>query len=144
MVNGVLTLLLTLNMWNKIKTFFRKAWKWLVGITIGSLAFAQVAGFPPETPATITEIEVMQDAYFAKHGKYLQVTRNNKPPHYTTDKLSKKIPNNMVVNIYETPEGEWGYQIITYNEDRTVISIGFGPQAAKRTYQIFNPDDFIE
>lgn len=81
-----------------------------------------------------TEIESAQDAYFAQHGKYVQVQKDSKLPEYekegtVKDKLGKDLPKDLVIHVYESPEGK-GYQII-YPDGS---SHGYGPEARNRTW----------
>lgn len=57
---------------NKIKQFFKKAWKWLIGILVGGVAIANLAGLPPQDKPS----PVVEPTYFAeidKNGTVLRV-----------------------------------------------------------------------
>lgn len=82
---------------------------------------------------TEAEIEAAQDAYFEQHGKYLQIQKDSKVPEYESgtveEKVGKKLNKDIVVHVYESPEGK-GYQII-YPDGS---SKGFGPEEKSRTW----------
>ena len=86
--------------------------------------------------ATVQSISALQDAYFEKNGKYLQVLPSGDLPDYESgtvaEKLGAGIPAGARVDVYESPEG-FGYQI-TYEDKDTIYTVGFGPEAADRTY----------
>ena len=101
-------------------------------VTYGAIEGAAKA----ETP--ISKIEVLQEEYFAKHGKYLQVKEGNQLPDYeqgtVEQKFGKRIDDTYVVNTYESPRGK-GYFIV-YSDAKGTHSVGYGPDAAQFTRQL--------
>lgn len=76
----------------------------------------------PEPPlgvvmATKDEIPALEEAYFAKYGKYLQIKEGNRLPDYETGtvraKLGKDLPDDVFVHTHKYPNGTWGYTIYT-------------------------------
>lgn len=82
------------------------------------------------------DIASLEDSYFAKNGKYLQIIPGNLLPDYETgtviEKLGANIPADARVNVYESPKG-FGYQVV-YQDMGAVYAVGYGPEAADRTY----------
>lgn len=90
------------------------------------------------TVAARDEIAGLEETYRRQTGKYLQIQPGNALPAYesgsVSEKLGKTIPDNMRIDVYEAPQGR-GYQI-TYEEGGILHSIGYGPEAADRTFVI--------
>ena len=89
------------------------------------------------TTSTVAEdVSALENSYFQKNGKYLQVLPNNQLPDYesgtVSDKLGATIPSDARVDIYTGPKGS-GYQV-TYTDGGTIYTVGFGPEADHRTY----------
>ena len=84
---------------------------------------------------TVEQISTLEESYFVKNGKYLQVMPGNKLPGYESGtvigKLGKNIPAGARVDVYDGPKG-LGY-LITYEDAGTIYTIGFGPEAANFT-----------
>ena len=86
----------------KSYNFIKKNVLWLF---IGGTVLAASIGI---NPSIEEEIGLLENTYFAKHGKYLQVLPNNKLPDYENgtvqSKLGKTIPDNCSVDVYENPQ----------------------------------------
>jgi hypothetical protein len=86
--------------------------------------------------ASVEDVMVLEQEYMSKYGRYLHVMPGNTLPAYESgsvqEKLGKTIPENYNVEVYESPHGK-GYQI-SYEENGIVHSVGYGPEAADRTY----------
>ena len=86
---------------------------------------------------TAQQIAEAEDSYYKEHGRYFQVLPNNKVPDYETgtvaDALGADIPDDARIDIYQTPDGTWGYQV-SYAENGTNYSVGEGPEAPDRLY----------
>lgn len=104
----------------------------LTGLVLGA---GGTAALPQDTRTPIEATQQLEEAYFAKTGKYLQVLPNNKLPHYesgkTKDKLGKDLPANAIVNVYDGPGGK-GYQVV-YEDADAIYRVGYGPQAEEMT-----------
>jgi IstB-like ATP binding protein len=87
--------------------------------------------------ASVSEIATLEQEHMSKYGRYLQVMPGNTLPSYESGsvqaKLGKALPENIRINVYESPHGK-GYQIMYYEEDGVFHSVGYGPEAADRTY----------
>jgi hypothetical protein len=102
---------------------------------------------PPAQPAisgaaeSVGEIGVLEQEYMSKYGRYLQVMPGNTLPSYESGsvqaKFGKALPENIRIDVYEGPHGK-GYQIY-YEEDGVAHSVGYGPEAADRTFTIEFP-----
>jgi hypothetical protein len=86
-------------------------------IAIGLAGLALGAGTMGAVPKSLDSvIQDEQARVFAETGEYVQI----------------------MVNVYETPKGEWGYDI--WKETKTdIISTGYGPEAESRTYMREKP-----
>jgi len=77
----------------------------------------------------------------SKYGRYLQVMPGNTLPSYESGsvqaKFGKALPENIRIDVYTSPHGQ-GYQIY-YEENGVAHSVGYGPEAADRTYTIEFP-----
>lgn len=85
------------------------------------------------TIENVQRIAQAQEAYHARHGKYLQVKKNNVLVNgdFAPNELGIALPLNYEVHVYEGPKGD-GFVVIW--EDATHrYSQGFGPQAADFT-----------
>jgi len=84
----------------------------------------------------VRDIATLQDSYFEKTGSYLQILPGNQLPEYEDGSVSQKLggtlPSDAYVHVYESPKGK-GYQIF-FKDGNTLISTGFGPEAADRTF----------
>lgn len=85
----------------------------------------------------INRIAILQEDYKATNGKYLQILEGNRLPHYETgrilDKFGERLPENVSINVYTTPEGQKGYWL-EYKDIDGHYSVGFGPHAAEHTW----------
>jgi hypothetical protein len=70
-------------------------------------------------PLNLSAIQETQDNYFTQEGSYKQ----------------EKLDNSKQIFVYETPKGEWGYQIVIEDE-YYLSSIGYGVEADERTYVV--------
>ena len=114
---------------------------------LGAFALFAVASVAAPKPAlnTIDSVKdiivTQQDAYFQGNGKYFQGLPHKRggKPHYQeeawTDLVDLPVGLNFEVTVhqYETPKGEYGYQIV-FENDSEIASFGYGPEAANRTY----------
>lgn len=86
---------------------------------------------------TLTEIEQAEQEYFQNHGRYRQVIKGNINPSYELNTinydLGKKIPDDMQIDIYRTPDGQEGYRILIDTSTQQ-ISVGYGPLMNELTY----------
>ena len=77
----------------------------------------------------------------AKYGRYLQVMPGNTLPSTESgsvqSKFGKALAENIRIDVYNSPHGV-GYQIY-YEENGAAHSVGYGPEAADRTYTIEFP-----
>lgn len=84
----------------------------------------------------VQDIATLQDSYFEKTGAYLQVLPGNQLPENEDGSVSQKLggtlPSDAYVHVYESPKGK-GYQVF-FKDGNTLISTGFGPEAADRTF----------
>ncbi|OGG50463.1 hypothetical protein A2763_01670 [Candidatus Kaiserbacteria bacterium RIFCSPHIGHO2_01_FULL_54_36] len=91
---------------------------------------------PITTSTTVEDISALQESYYQKSGKYLQILPGNQLPEYESgtvaEKLGANVPADVRVDVYAGPQGK-GYQI-TYEEEGTIYIVGFGPEAEHRTY----------
>lgn len=96
---------------------------------------APVAENAPPMSADVQAVTALEEGYFAKNGRYLQVIPGNKLPEYESgtvaEKLGANIPSGVRVDVYEGPKG-FGYSV-TYEDKGTIYTAGFGPEAADRT-----------
>jgi hypothetical protein len=96
----------------------------------------EVEGTKPAAQTVVAEVAALQDAYFQETGGYLQVLPGNGLPTYETgtvaEKLGKNVADDAWVHIYEAPAGK-GYQVF-YEADGVLHSVGYGPEAAERTF----------
>lgn len=106
----------------------------LGGLGLGLFGQAIVDSQRPTTE--IRGIATIEDSYFARTGKYLQVLPDSRLPHYESgnvaDKLGRELPANSIVDVYEAPEGP-GYQV-RYTDSENEYSVGYGPEAKERTW----------
>src|SRR3990167_7987695 len=121
------------NFYKKIKA--KIVWL-LVGGTVVIGATLSIGG--PDIPidsiasirnAEISEIVSAETEYYQANGKYLQVLKGNKLPHYekgsVAQKLGKTLPANALVNTYLTPEGNKGF-FVQYQDNTGFYSYGYG------------------
>jgi hypothetical protein len=91
--------------------------------------------------ASVGEIATLEQEYMAKYGRFLQVMPGNTLPSTESgsvqSKFGKALPENIRIDVYESPHGK-GYQIY-YEENGTAHSVGYGPEAADRTFTIEFP-----
>ena len=87
---------------------------------------------------TFTEIANSESAYFAQHDTYLQVKKDSILPAYeqgtVKEKLGKNLSPDYEVHVYDTANGEKGYQVFNYKNDGSVESKGYGVEADSRTW----------
>ena len=88
--------------------------------------------------ATFKKIEDEQNIYFKEKNRYLQVMKDNIKPPQEIDIMAITIPDNMEINIYESPKG-WGYEMVFEDADN-IYSRGYGPEAEERTWTQPKPD----
>jgi hypothetical protein len=83
----------------------------------------------------------LEQEHMAKYGRYLQVMPGNTLPSTESgsvqSKFGKALPENIRIDVYESPHGK-GYQIY-YEENGVAHSVGYGPEAADRTFTIEFP-----
>ena len=95
----------------------------------------------PVAVSSVEGISSLEDSYFGQHNKYLQILPGNALPDYESgtvaEKLGATIPADARVDVYEAPGGK-GYQI-TYVEEGTAYTVGFGPEADSRTHSYALP-----
>ena len=76
-----------------------------------------------------------------EYGSYLRVLSGNTLPSYESgsvqSKFGKALPENIRIDVYNSPHG-LGYQIY-YEENGVAHSVGYGPEAADRTFTIEFP-----
>ena len=91
--------------------------------------------------ASVGEIATLEQEYIAKYGRYLQVMPGNTLASTESgsvqSKFGKPLPENIRIDVYESPHGK-GYQIY-YEENGVAHSVGYGPEAADRTFTIEFP-----
>jgi hypothetical protein len=91
--------------------------------------------------AAVGEIGALEQDYMSKYGRFLQVMPGNTLPSTESgsvqSKFGKALPENIRIDVYNSPHGV-GYQIY-YEENSVVHSVGYGPEAADRTYTIELP-----
>lgn len=108
----------------------------VVAETVLPVAEEEVAPIPVVNIKGVRDIAMLQDSYFEKTGNYLQILPGNELPAHeegsVTQKLGGTLPADAYVHVYESPKGK-GYQIF-FKDGNTLISTGFGPEAADRTY----------
>ena len=116
---------------------------WILAIvTVGIVFFflntpseKPFAGLTATTPA---EVVLLQEEYFAKNGKYLQIKENNTLPEYEKGEfLSKTIPANYKVHVYEAPEGKGFF--VQWEDADNYYSVGYGVQAEAYTHTVPKP-----
>lgn len=147
--------------YNWIKQKLIRFWKFILIVVFGlSLAFAAPLDFDSKSLETniISLIKNSQKQYFRKNGIYWQglkthlsvpvssgASLNNisMKPHYQMEGwndlvvLPDLLPFSMIVNQYEAPNEEFGYQIIIQKRINEIIyekSIGYGVQSNDRSY----------
>jgi hypothetical protein len=111
--------------------------------TVEEIAPAQSA--PQEAisaaAASVGDIASLEQEYMSKYGRYLQVMPGNTLPSTESgsvqSKFGKALPENIRIDVYESPHGK-GYQIY-YEENGVAHSVGYGPEAADRTYTLEFP-----
>jgi len=95
----------------------------------------------------LLEIDIYQEAYLLTHETYFQGIKTSNPlteetkPTYQNESwsdlnLSKSSPYEIEIHQYVSPAGQ-GYNIFYYKTElgkNYYKSIGFGPEAADRTY----------
>src|SRR3990167_11311698 len=93
-------------------------------VLVGSLGMA----LPDEFSSPI-EIVAAEENYYAKHGEYLQILPNNRLSSKQTgtvaQKLGKKVPDGIQVDIYRYPDGSKGARL-RYQDSNAYYSIGIG------------------
>jgi len=67
----------------------------------------------------VASVESRQEQKFTELGRYEQ----------------EKISSSQQTWVYQTPQGDWGYQVII-DDGLNVSSIGYGPEAEARTYAV--------
>ena len=85
---------------------------------------------------TPEQIALLEEAYFAKYGKYLQIKENNQLPEYEfgniLTKLGATVDTKYSIDTYESPNGR-GYRI-RWEDNNGVYSRGYGADAQNWTY----------
>ncbi len=91
----------------------------------------------PKVLSTIPEIRNAEDAYFQVNRKYLQIIAGDSLPSYEPGTVAQRLGSDVAtttkVDIYQMPDGRWGYQI-TQVSAQAITSVGFGPEFADRTF----------
>jgi len=110
-------------------------------VSLSGAAAPEIATSSPSValranPATAHEIAALEDAYYARFGRYLQIMPGNKMPRYPSasvvENFGASVADDVQVDVYESPHGA-GYQI-SYDSLGTRYTVGYGPEAAARTY----------
>lgn len=109
---------------------------WILAfLTLAVVIFALQKPEPP-LGATVQDIQTLQEAYFAKNGKYLQVIEGNKLPEYekgsVKSKLGVLIDSKYTIDVYESPNGK-GYRV-RWEDAQGVHSVGHGTDAEQFTF----------
>lgn len=93
------------------------------------------------TNLTASSLATAEDVYFQANGKYLQVRSDGSLPPYETGTASAKLGGNVPpgarVDVYVAKGGP-GYQTTIVDATGT-HSVGFGPEAKERTFDIPAP-----
>ncbi len=107
----------------------------VVVIVLASLGFDS-----QNTPTIYSDFASIQQAeenYFKTHQAYFQVLPNNVVPSYETGdvatNLGKSLPPQARIDIYQTPDGSWGYQII-FDSNGVIYSVATGTESTDRTF----------
>lgn len=114
----------------------------LVASLLGSGAYVFKEPLFGAPTLTIANVKALQDAYFAKEGKYLHILEGGRLADYESgtirQKLGRDIPTNFELIPYNGPLGA-GFQVC---ERRTteLECIGFGPEALSKTITYQIPD----
>lgn len=107
-----------------------------VAETVQPVVEEKVVSAPVVNIKEIRDIAMLQDSYFEKNGNYLQILPGNELPAHEEGSVSQKLggtlPSDAYVHVYESPKGK-GYQVF-FKDGNTLISTGFGPEAADRTF----------
>ena len=93
------------------------------GVELSDLKEEQSFGGALTTDQKITEIQTEVETLETGKSKYQQVP-------LTTNENGLKYE----VHEYQTSKGETGYQIFYYENGRLIKSVGYGVEAASRTY----------
>lgn len=118
-------------------------WSWLLTLlTVGAIyGYLSLPKDEVSFGATEKQVATLQDEYFAKEGKYLQVLEGGRLPHYEegnlTEKLGVPIDSKYAVDVYENERGK-GYRI-RWEDATTIYSVGYGVDAKEYTYTITKP-----
>ena len=101
-------------------------------LLLGGVVVYDEQGQPiPDTTVfqTVQEIDIAQQAYFAEHGKYLQVMKDSKLTSGARANilLGKDLPSAVVVDEYVAPTGA-GYAI-RWKDNSGEHSRGYGAEA---------------
>lgn len=119
-----------------------------LALLMASLALmtGNLGGISITSPQMIlSKIEISQQQYFQKNGRYWQGLSTNDlniKPEYQKEKwgdlisLSPKLPFEIIVNQYEAPKKQFGYQVIFKLNDGKIQSYGYGIEAKDLTYSI--------
>ncbi len=147
-------------MLEKIKNLIIRFKKWIAGLLL-LLGGKYILTASLVTPSIsleeqiIKDIEISQDNYFQKNGKYWQglPTHTSIPdatttpdnlsvkPYYQAEgwndlvSLSNELPFQIEVHQYKAPGNNYGYQIFL-RSDKGTKSIGYGKEAQSRTWEI--------
>lgn len=111
----------------------------IVGIISAGVLGASISEPIKKKPIAFNtaSIETEQTIQKGALQEYVQVTRDGrqliKDQQVQTD-LVNQLPTDSEIHVYDGPKGK-GYEIIIYNSTSTE-HIGFGPEAASRTYII--------
>jgi hypothetical protein len=86
---------------------------------------------------TVEEIQAALQLYYQKNGDYIQILASSTLPEdggglTVRQKFGKDIPDNVIVHVYEHPQGK-GYQVV-WDDALNIYSVGVGPEADIRTY----------
>jgi hypothetical protein len=96
----------------------------------------ETAAAKSDKAEVMADVSTLEENYYQETGSYLQILRGNGLPTYETgtvaQKLGKGVHEDAWVHVYEAPGGK-GYQVF-YEEDGVLHAVGFGPEAAERTF----------
>lgn len=119
----------------------------IIGITAALWYFWPTSNQQYGNARLVTEISTAQEEYKKKSGHYLQTLTSSRLPHYESgtieQKLGRVVPENIRIDVYRTPDGQEGYQIVEIAADGTETITAFGPEASERT-GILKPADKSE
>jgi hypothetical protein len=100
---------------------------------------SEVGAPTPTWEELIVILEAEQETLLQKYGDYIQVSPDGRVLYkgnpVNENKFKNKVPENVQIHVYETPDGQIGFQIVQI-ENGVMKSYAIGPEAADRTYTI--------